>query len=40
MGGLSPERKVSLTSGQEIFNALKSKGLHATLVDVDHNIGA
>lgn len=40
MGGLSPERKVSLTSGQEIFNALKSKGLNATLVDVDHNIGA
>lgn len=39
MGGLSPERKVSLTSGQEIFNALKSKGLNATLVDVDHNIG-
>lgn len=40
MGGLSPERKVSLTSGQEIFNALKSKGLNATRVDVDHNIGA
>ncbi len=40
MGGLSPEREVSLTSGQEIFNALKSKGLNATLVDVDHNIGA
>ena len=40
MGGLSPERKVSLTSGQEIFNALKSKGLNVTRVDVDHNIGA
>lgn len=40
MGGLSPEREVSLTSGQEIFNALQSKGLNATLVDVDHNIGA
>jgi D-alanine-D-alanine ligase len=40
MGGLSPEREVSLTSGQEIFNALKSKGLNATMIDVDHNIGA
>ncbi len=40
MGGLSPERDVSLTSGQEIFNALKSKGLNATMIDVDHNIGA
>ena len=40
MGGLSPEREVSLTSGQEIFNALKSKGLNVTRVDVDHNIGA
>ncbi len=40
MGGLSPEREVSLTSGQEIFNAIKSKGLNATMIDVDHNIGA
>ncbi len=40
MGGLSPEREVSLTSGQESFNALKSKGLNATMIDVDHNIGA
>ncbi len=40
MGGLSPEREVSLTSGEEIFNALKSKGLNVTLIDVDHNIGA
>ena len=40
MGGLSPEREVSLTSGKEIYNAIKSKGLNATMIDVDHNIGA
>ncbi len=40
MGGLSPEREVSLTSGKEIFNAIKSKGLNATMIDVDHNVGA
>jgi D-alanine-D-alanine ligase len=40
MGGLSPEREVSLTSGQEIYNAIKSRGLNATMIDVDHNIGA
>ena len=40
MGGLSPEREVSLTSGKEIFNAIERKGLNATMIDVDHNIGA
>jgi len=40
MGGLSPEREVSLTSGKEIFNAIQSKGLKAEMIDVDHNIGA
>jgi D-alanine-D-alanine ligase len=40
MGGLSPEREVSLTSGQEIFNAIQRKGLNAEMIDVDHNIGA
>jgi len=40
MGGLSPERDVSLTSGQEIFNAIQRKGLNAEMIDVDHNIGA
>ncbi len=40
MGGLSPEREVSLTSGQEIFNAIKRKGLNAEMIDVDHKIGA
>lgn len=40
MGGLSPEREVSLTSGKEIFNAIQRKGLNAEMIDVDHNIGA
>ncbi len=40
MGGLSPEREVSLTSGKAIFNAIQSKGLNAEMIDVDHNIGA
>lgn len=40
MGGLSPEREVSLTSGQEIFNAIERKGLNAEMIDVDHTIGA
>jgi len=40
MGGLSPEREVSLTSGKEIFKAIQSKGLNAEMIDVDHNIGA
>ncbi len=40
MGGLSPEREVSLTSGQEVFNAIQSKGLNAVTIDVDHHIGA
>jgi len=39
MGGLSPEREVSLTSGKAIFNAIQSKGLNAEMIDVDHNIG-
>lgn len=40
MGGLSPEREVSLTSGQEIFNAIERKGLNAEMIDVNHTIGA
>jgi D-alanine-D-alanine ligase len=40
MGGLSPEREVSLTSGKAIFDAIQSKGLNAEMIDVDHNIGA
>jgi D-alanine-D-alanine ligase len=40
MGGLSPEREVSLTSGKAIFDAIQSKGLNTEMIDVDHNIGA
>jgi len=40
MGGLSPERDVSLTSGKEIFRAIKNRGLNAEMIDVDHKIGA
>jgi D-alanine-D-alanine ligase len=40
MGGLSPERDVSLTSGKEIFRAIKNKGLNVEMIDVDHKIGA
>jgi D-alanine-D-alanine ligase len=40
MGGLSPEREVSLTTGKEIFNAIQRKGLNVEMIDVDHNIGA
>ena len=40
MGGLSPEREVSLTSGKAIFDAIQSKGLNAEMIDVDHKIGA
>jgi len=40
MGGLSPEREVSLTSGKAIFDAIQNKGLNAEMIDVDHNIGA
>ena len=39
MGGLSPEREVSLTSGKAIFNAIQSKGLDVEMIDVEHNIG-
>jgi D-alanine-D-alanine ligase len=40
MGGLSPEREVSLTSGKAIFDAIQSKGLNAEMIDVNHKIGA
>lgn len=39
MGGLSPEREVSLISGKEIFDAIERKGLKAVKIDVDHSIG-
>lgn len=38
MGGLSPEREVSLTTGNSVFEAIKRNGLEAIAIDVDHNI--
>ncbi len=38
MGGLSPEREVSLTTGKAVLAAVQSKGLKGVAIDVDHNI--
>jgi D-alanine-D-alanine ligase len=38
MGGLSPEREVSLTTGNSVFEAIRRNGLEAIAIDVDHNI--
>jgi len=38
MGGLSPERDVSLTTGNSVLEAIKRNGLDAVGIDVDHNI--
>ena len=38
MGGLSPEREVSLSSGNEVLNAIQRKGLTGVRIDVDHSI--
>lgn len=38
MGGLSPEREVSLTTGQAVFEAVKRNGLEAVTLDVDRRI--
>jgi len=38
MGGLSPEREVSLTTGQAVFEAIKRNGLEAITIDVDRRI--
>jgi len=38
MGGLSPEREVSLTTGNSVFQAIKRNGLDAIAIDVDHKI--
>ncbi len=38
MGGLSPEREVSLTTGQAVFEAIQRNGLNAVTIDVDRNI--
>jgi len=38
MGGLSPEREVSLTTGQAVFEAVQRNGLEAITIDVDRKI--
>lgn len=38
MGGLSPEREVSIVTGNSIIEALNRKGLNALPVQVDHEI--
>ena len=39
MGGLSPEREISIVTGNSVLEALNRKGLTALPIDVDHNIG-
>ncbi len=38
MGGISPEREVSLSTGKEVHDAIVKQGLKAVMIDVDHNI--
>ena len=38
MGGLSPEREVSLTTGQAVFEAIQRNGLDTVAIDVDRDI--
>lgn len=38
MGGLSPEREVSLTTGQAVYEAIHRKGLEAIAIDVDRKV--
>ena len=40
MGGLSPEREVSLTSGKAVLEAVKNKGLDGVGIDVDNNVAS
>ncbi|MEI7640046.1 MAG: D-alanine--D-alanine ligase [bacterium] len=35
MGGLSPERPISLISGNAVYKALKAKGANAVAIDID-----
>ncbi len=39
MGGLSPEREVSVVTGNSVLEAINRKGLTALPIHVDHNIG-
>ena len=38
MGGLSPEREVSLVSGNAVLEALERKGLNGIGIDVSNDI--
>ena len=38
MGGLSPERDVSLVSGKEVIKALSAEGFHVVGIDVTHDL--
>jgi len=38
MGGLSPEREVSLASGNAVLEALERKGLNGIGIDVSNDI--
>lgn len=38
MGGLSPEREVSLTTGQAVFEAIQRNGLNTVAIDVNRDI--
>ncbi len=39
MGGLSPEREVSIVTGNSVLEAINRKGLTVLPIHVDHNIG-
>ena len=39
MGGLSPEREISMITGNSVLEAINRKGLSALPIHVDHNIG-
>ncbi|MGV7219951.1 MAG: D-alanine--D-alanine ligase [Nitrospinales bacterium] len=38
MGGLSSEREISLSTGNEVLQSLKRKGLNGIMIDVDHEV--
>src|ERR1017187_8415017 len=38
LGGLSPEREVSLVSGRDCANALREEGLDVVEIDVGHDV--
>lgn len=40
MGGLSPEREVSLVSGKSVYEAIRKKGLDAVPIDVARDVAA